>query len=119
MHSDGELDESKFVPDYNEELTPSQSSHGEPASTNTSSLCSMDLMILDEVRCSSDEVEDPKEPVNQLCADQTKEAVLDKPLPTRQLGSCLPLPSVSDKPEWSCQASCLQGPSPTVLGRQL
>ncbi|XP_052692801.1 uncharacterized protein LOC128171088 [Crassostrea angulata] len=92
MHSDGELDESKFVPDYNEELTPSQSSHGEPASTNTSSLCSMDLMILDEVRCSSDEVEDPKEPVNQLCADKTKEAVLDKPLPTRQEGAAYHCP---------------------------
>lgn len=108
MHSNRELDESKFVPDYNEDLTPSQSSHGEPASTNTSSLCSMDLIILDEVHCSSDEVENPTEPMSHLCADKTREAVSDKYLPTRQEGVA-----------YHCQEPCLKGPSPTVLGQQL
>ena len=58
MHSDEELDESKFVPDYNEDMTPSQSSQDEVLSSITSSIYSMDLLVVDEVRCSSDEVED-------------------------------------------------------------
>lgn len=78
MYFDGELDESKFVLDYNEELILFQSSYGEFVLMNMSSFCLMDLMILDEVCCLLDEVEDFKEFVNQFCVDQMKEVVLDK-----------------------------------------
>lgn len=86
MYFDGELDESKFVLDYNEELILFQSSYGEFVLMNMSSFCLMDLMILDEVCCLLDEVEDFKEFVNQFCVDQMKEVVLDKFLLIRQEG---------------------------------
>ena len=78
MYSDGELDESKFVPDYNEEMTPSQSSQDEVWSTNTSSICSMDFLVLDEVRCSSDEVEVPTTAANQSLDTRMEQPVTSK-----------------------------------------
>jgi hypothetical protein len=56
MHSADDLDDSKFVPDYNKEMTiPSQSSQDDVLLSITSSLCSADVLVVDEVRCSSDD----------------------------------------------------------------
>lgn len=74
----GELDESKFALDYNEEMTPLQNSQDEVWYTNKSSICSMDLLVLDEERCSSDEVEVPTSAANQSLDTRMEQPVTSK-----------------------------------------
>jgi hypothetical protein len=80
MYSDEDLDESKFVSDNNEEMTtPSQSSQDDALFSITSSLCSVDFLVVDEVRCSSDEVEDQTTGVGKLQNKQLEQTPTSTP----------------------------------------